>query len=325
MAFVVQAYVWQKFIDHRALKTFYLSDSLPTAFFSVGNDPLFFWKACSDLKIVCSPCKRYWVAGTIALTVLLHFGKSFHCWQEKNWAESIQAFGISTWKTLLIISARLMLIGKQELSSTCEYIWFPHNLQLHRYSFRFVKKKFVLLKDLSVRVWRLAKSLKFSEWQCLDDRGGPVWNYNNCVGCPHRGGALSFASQKSVGLWGNQQSDQQIDRLCDKSMYPYLVSFPLEYGLFKWILNDSRAVAIVETVAFSVMPNTFYSFAIDFIIGKCESFRWKRKTQSEFCCSVCKFVVGCAQRSSKLAWLGKGTFHINRDVHKIQSRFRSWE
>ncbi|PPQ67533.1 hypothetical protein CVT25_006074 [Psilocybe cyanescens] len=30
----------------------------------------------------------------------------------------------------------------------------------------------------------------------------------------------------------------------------------------------NRAVAIIETVAFAVIPNTFYSFAIDFTIGK---------------------------------------------------------
>ena len=33
-------------------------------------------------------------------------------------------------------------------------------------------------------------------------------------------------------------------------------------------LSLTRAVAIVETVVFSVLPNSFYSFAIDFVIGK---------------------------------------------------------
>lgn len=30
-------------------------------------------------------------------------------------------------------------------------------------------------------------------------------------------------------------------------------------------------MAVAETIVFSVLPNSFYSLAIDFVIGKCSS------------------------------------------------------
>ena len=40
-------------------------------------------------------------------------------------------------------------------------------------------------------------------------------------------------------------------------------------GVFLY-LSHCSAVAIIETVIFSVLPNSFYAFAIDFTIGKCK-------------------------------------------------------
>ena len=45
---------------------------------------------------------------------------------------------------------------------------------------------------------------------------------------------------------------------------PYLVD---DFILKK----DYRAAAVAETIVFSILPNSFYSLAIDFVIGKCSS------------------------------------------------------
>lgn len=69
------------------------------------------------------------------------------------------------------------------------------------------------------------------------------------------------------------------------------LKFPSDY--------DFSAVAIVETIVFTVVPNTFYSFAIDFIIGK-------RKLQSILRAEITKLKITKYMRTRCWLFLTRG-------------------
>lgn len=130
---------------------------------------------------------------------------------------------------------------------------------------RFIKKKFSRLHELSVRFF-MCNGCEDAEL-CLGILCCTIRSIGHLVRYSYRGDTLHPTFSQPYKLRGHQQHYQQADHLRNQPLSINIVSRFSQSRLTEY-LSYYSAVAIIETVMFSVLPNSFYTFALDFVMGK---------------------------------------------------------